>query len=923
MTAVLEGAKQFKVNEWKTLNTAASPNKLPPGHSPNNNNVWVDEKPGSIKTSKGYVKLGTLPSNLPPTFGIEFFKASDGTSRVVVGDGQNVYQTTDYVNYTSVVTGLSPFFQLRGKVIRDKLWLTNGSDPAMTWDGAALVILDGTGGTPNVPKGKYIEYHDERVWLFGIDGDLSSLRFSALADASGTEIAPDDASAWPSDNELQISEGDADIGTGIFLYRGYLYCSKQRSFWRIVGYDEYSYDRVKAKSSTGTRFQESIQIKDDLVHFIGVDGFYVFDGEESKRISDIIDPENSDAGVFAFRNLQQPLLNNQFWNVSESASFAAGAVPANLTSTGDQLTLVAADDSLADFNAGTQNNTSASLTEGSEQLGYQSSGGSTINVTSGGTPSLPGGVSESILGVATSINDQSESTVCGYRQQVDNANDVWQVIFTQDYYVGKVTIGKFYYERNNAFSGSGKLQYTTDGTIWLDVPSGTVSIPASAINNAQAFLYGGTSSGAGSHHFINEVDIATTFPTIKCRGIRFYLTVNHGNVVIKELYVYRAPFQLTGTFRSKTLDYFSAPVSYGMLAAAITSNGESYQFFTESSSDGSTWDAAVNVANGAAIGSILKRYLRWGVTFTSSTGDATPVVDSVFVGGAYVSEVHDTGGNIFAWGALQASMSKLGQTVTLYYRSDSTGAGVLIQSWTAIVPGAIPASPVSSQFIQIRAEFSTIDATLAPSLQSFTVNWILDSGGGINTLQNVSSLIILNRYLLNAATIGAAQNDIQIILGKSTSQSPWHKKDFNFLCMFRFQDYYVAGSSLDGSLYRLETGYSKDGSALDSYYETADFVEDNFQFKGKELLVTADRLGPYLLYVGWSTDGGVSWTEKTADLTRPSGGVLSWTYKFNIDFMGDQVRFRVRTNMADQPFSVDELVCNYLPQIQRGSLSGS
>src|SRR5580765_6157420 len=117
---VLENAKELVARKWGTLNTAGSPTKLPEGNSPNHQNVWVDEKPGSVVTSNGYILLGTLPSNLPPTTIINFYKSSDGSSHVVLSDGQNVYQTTDYVNFTTITTGLSPFFQLRGKVIRDK-----------------------------------------------------------------------------------------------------------------------------------------------------------------------------------------------------------------------------------------------------------------------------------------------------------------------------------------------------------------------------------------------------------------------------------------------------------------------------------------------------------------------------------------------------------------------------------------------------------------------------------------------------------------------------------------------------------------------------------------------------------------------------------------------------------------------------------
>lgn len=914
MTAVIEDAQEVVVNKWMTLNTATSPNKLPEGHSPNNQNVWMDEKPGSVVTANGYIKLGAIPSNLPVTGLINYFKASDGTSQLVCTDGQNVYWTTDFVTYTTITTGLSAFFQLRGAVIRDKLWLTNGSDPVMTWDGSSLVSLDGTGGKPNVPKGKYIAYYDERVQLYGIDGDLSALRYSALTDSSGTEIAPTHASAWPTDNELQISEGDADIGTGIFLYRGYLYCSKQYSIWRIVGYDEYTYSRVKTRASTGTRFQESIQIKDNLVHFIGVDGLYVFDGEEAKRISDIIDPASSEEGVFAFRNLQQPLLNNQFWNVSETADIDNGTVPATISAADDKISLVPADDTQADFAAGTLGDTTATDNSGSLQLALVTSGGTTENLALAGTATITGGVG--IVGSQSSINDGSLAAWAGFISGSDSGSYAFLIDLGSTLPVGNITLKSFYVEAlhsvGSIFISSTKVQSSPDGSTWTD--RGTITLNATLVGGSEIFQSGTRGQ------YIAEADYSVDFSTASARYWRFLIVGNKGYYVLKELQLFRAGYKSTGTFVSKSIDFGSIPASFGALAASITTNGETYQFGTQSSADGSTWDAIVNVANGAAIGSTLKRYLRWTVTLNSSTGVSTPVIDKVYVGSTYISEIHDTGGDIYQWGAFQASINKAGQTINFYYRAGVDSAAVSAAAWIAIIPGAIPGTAVTNDFVQVRAEFSTTDATQAPYAESFTVNWILNSGSGINTLQNVASIVILNRYWLAAATLGADANDIVVVLGKSTFGSPWHQKDFAFLSFCRFQDYYIAGSSADGSIYRLEYGYSKNGEDMDSFYETADFSKDNFQIKGRELLVTADRTGPYNLSVGWSTDGGETWTEKDMDLTRATGDSLSFVKKFNIGFMSDSVRFRVRINGADQPFSVDELKCYFRITPQRGTI---
>src|ERR1700744_1915468 len=122
MPSALENIQSLDIEEWLTLNTAASPTKLAQGQTPDMKNVWTDEKPGSIITAPGYVKVGTVPSGNPCSFCINYFKTSSGTQTFVVSDNSTVWTTIDFQTFTPIITGLSSAFQLRGIVVRDKLW---------------------------------------------------------------------------------------------------------------------------------------------------------------------------------------------------------------------------------------------------------------------------------------------------------------------------------------------------------------------------------------------------------------------------------------------------------------------------------------------------------------------------------------------------------------------------------------------------------------------------------------------------------------------------------------------------------------------------------------------------------------------------------------------------------------------------------
>lgn len=905
MTATLEDVQAIEINKWGSLNTTASPSRLPEGQSPDNQNVWTDEKPGSVITANGYTLLGTNPSGNPNTFLINFFKTSDGSQTVILSDGTTVWKTTDYITFTVITTGLSNFFQLRGMVIRGKLWLTNGNDSVMTYDGTTLTLLNGAGGTPNVPLAKYISYHDERVWLYGISLDPSSLRFSALTDSSGTEIMPDNSGAWSTDNEIQVSEGDADIGTGLFLYRGYLYASKSFSIWRIVGYDEYNYTRVKTRSSTGTRFQESVQELDNLVHFIGVDGFYTFDGEESKRISDIIDPASSESGVFAFRNLQQPLVNNNFSNISETSDWSTGTVPANLSTADDRLTLIPVDTSQADFQAGaTQTNVDLVTTPGSILMSHASSGQSSLNLALGQAVSITG---SSVIGTASFLTDGGLTSIAGmFSLGLMTIN-----LSSSSIQTARIIL------RSLAVESGNKLFFYRDGV--LVTPTSISGAPYVINGDGSVTLTDAITNPIGPTRDVTFNFTAFTASQISLRtGLPGAGTTK---VQMTEFQVFATAFNTTGKFVSKTLDYTVTPQSFGSLAAAETLNGGTISYFTQSSDDGAVWDSEVSVSNGGAITSTLRRYLRWGANFVS-TGLATPSIDYLFVGGTYLSPVIDTGGNINQWGIFQLVQDKGGQTINAFYRAGPSSAAVLASAWTLIVPGAVIGAAVTDTFIQVRFSLGTASASAVLFITSFTLNWVVGTTSGVNTLQNVASIVILNRYWLAAATLGSDANDVIIVRGKATAQSPWQKKDFAMLSFARFHDYYIAGSSTDGSIYRLEYGFSKNGSAMDSYFETGDFTKSGFLMQLYEVIVNLDRSGPYTLSIGVSTDGGITFTEKTVDLTRATLTTnLSFIKKLNINFMADKFRLRFRINAADHPFSVDSVQVYYRLLPERGSLN--
>lgn len=899
MTATLEDIQAIEIENWGTLATAPSSTKLKIGQSPALLNVWVDEKPGSVITANGLVKVGQIPSNLPVPFCCDFFRTAAGTQTFVVSDNATVWTTVDFQNFTSIITGLSSSFQLRGAVIRDKLWLTNGSDSVRTFDGTTVTVLDGTAGTPNVPKGKFIGYHDERVWVYHTSSARSQASFTALTDNTGAIIAPDSANAWPTSNTLQISEGDADFGTAMLLYRGTLLFFKQYSIYRLVGYDEYTYSRVKTRASTGTRFAESIQVLDNLVHLIGIDGIYTFDGEDSDRISDLIDPATASQTAFGFNQLQQPNTNNRFFEVTDTADWNAGTVPVNVT-IADSLTLKAADTTTADFNSGTLTRVTANDIADELVLTTTTTSNSHRNVALDVTGSLQALTNTGVVGTASYMTDANTTNACGFSGSPS--------ISTGSFNLSLVTsLNLTTFILRGVFSGNATMV----------IKHGGVAMTPTSINNGASII----GNNLNFPPVAIPTDYTIVYPAFTTTDLQLVLTAINSNTsfTLTEIEVYAAAYQATGKFVSKSLDLGEAPHSLGNFNATTTvPSFTTLTFFTQSSADNSSWDAEVTCTNGGAIGSTVRRYLRWGANFTSN-GDETPVITDAWLPTQYKSPVHDTGGSIFAWGPIESDRNINGQTINYYYRTGTTSPNCLAATWNLIVPSGVISDSVSNSFVQFKFEIYGGTATAIPVVTNVTLNWTIGSATQVSTLQNVASAYWRNRYWLAAAGPGASSNDTILVRGKKTYGSPWQLKDWAILSFTRFQDNFYGGSSVDGSIYQLDTGYSLAGVAIDSYFQTGDFVKGGFQISLSEIMIEVERVGPYSLYVGVSIDEGITFTEKTVDLTV--GGASTYFKKLNFNIAGDRMRFRVRTDAVDQPFQVHSFIAYYTLSRLRGSIN--
>lgn len=273
------------------LNTQSDPSKLSKRSSPNLANCLIDEKIASLVKRNGYIVSGSTVTLTKIVTSFPFVK-DNGDRELLVSDSSRTLSTRDFANYTVVKNTQTTSAVLRCAQGRLKAWCTNGVDPIFTWDGTTSVPLDGTNGTPNVPRGKFITFYIDRFWIAATTTSNSALMFSALSSTDGFALAPDDVRAWPGTNQLNISLGDSYSISGLDVFKGQLQVHKYNtSIYTVFGTDEFSFFARKTNAQIGTVSQDSIAQLDNLEYYLAKDGVYAFDGSDSLRISDAILPD--------------------------------------------------------------------------------------------------------------------------------------------------------------------------------------------------------------------------------------------------------------------------------------------------------------------------------------------------------------------------------------------------------------------------------------------------------------------------------------------------------------------------------------------------------------------------------------------------------------------------------------------------------
>lgn len=320
------------------------------------------------------------------------------------------------------------------------------------------------------------------------------------------------------------------------------------------------------------------------------------------------------------------------------------------------------------------------------------------------------------------------------------------------------------------------------------------------------------------------------------RYLRVATTFNHNPstfpAAVASLSDYRVLGFSTYTFTSRTFDTGMVPPVWGTFFISTNNSGGTQTFFTQASSDGSSFDSQVSASSGTQVTSATKRYIRY--IWNEIPASVTVYDSAALLGltgkstGTFISQPVQIGSQITTWGQLAVAGDVTTGSYTIAIATSTNG--VSFSSFTIVANNAIPAVPVAP-YIETRIIFSVTSATQTPTVTDIVINWTEGS-----TIRSASAYIN-QRYWLGVAVSSTSNNRVFVF----DKNRQWQRySGINMDCTTLYNSKLYFGNS--AGIFQAENGYSDNNASITSYFRTATVALgalDSY-FKFDRLFTTTD-----------------------------------------------------------------------------------
>lgn len=817
----------IRINQFGGLLEDTDPLALPDGMASESNNVITDLGTG-LESRDGYIAYATEPAKA-----LWVFAKSNGTRYVIAHSSNSLKADSGSKTFAIAVSTVAAGIITAGAQLGDYFYFCNTVDGLKRWDGTTTSVASAA-----MTMDKLVTWKGRLVGA-GKPGSERTLFLSRYLNGTdwSLEVNPTD------DGPAQITVGgalDENIQGLYSSFKDLLMWFKNNSFGGLYGSRRSNFILRTFSETVGTNHPATVRDCDGVLRFLGPRRtVWEFDGTNIVKIS-----EGNNA---LFENILNGESNTRTTTITSESDYEAGTIAGLSTSisAGDIMlsTWSATDTTADDFGAGVSfTNVSTITSPGSIALTTQ-----TV-VTDG--PITNSGFEDGSGSDATAWTEGS-----WIRNTALPHSGTYHISKNETSVMSIIASAK---EGGPSGSSCGSLTQSltssyTQYTVGMSGCSGKTVVISFSVNTNQIY----------SNSFVASGDDLTFYARIAPAGPAFAYLIDTlgGDVVETTTY----PLNATGSFVSRSFDSSAlSSAAWTPSAASWTTNGHTIVAKTQSSSDGLSWDAAVNWTTGTAPTSTFKRYIRYQIDFsTTSSGTGTPYVSDVTLSarqssGTYVSDTKSIGTSISSWNVFQRDETLNDGTIVYGFYTDtdtvkSVGSdglpvvGTFTSSQT-ITNNTIPTVSTAS-FAFVSAKFNITNSTQNPTNSRLSITW----NEGSST--KAKGLWTNQRYWLATSLASASTNDTVFVYDR---RRQWQKHTgFNVDDLLLFNQYPLFSNT--SGIWQGETGTSDNGAAISSSYTTKYFFPVGPEARGylRELWMTTTNsdatLGTSIYYDGAAT----------------------------------------------------------------------
>lgn len=826
-------------------------------------NVDFLDNGNGIKKRSGYAQFLTIGLSTYAVHGGYFFRDVSGNDTVIFTNYTYIQKSVNSAAFSAFLTDDTADSYYDFTDSQGYLWRANTArDRLFKYDGTTVTDY------LSAPKGNQIEVLPDRLVISGTSANPNRIYFSAASDFGTFTTGPLETDAFTEDIGLP---GQAIAAIKVACGGLLAWTKDTMSFWQ--GTNQYDGTITQISNNLGTKQPGTVLVDLGKVFWQAQDNhFYSYDCNTISRIS-----QKLDVSGFAGGESKQ-------WLQTTQSDFAAGTnnqTSASITSGSVLLsTWTDTDTTDANFNAGSLSN--LSVISNSVYLSTNNSNTTNNSFESALSSGWGGGT---FWNLTTSCTGGSVSPQ-------DGSN---MVRTTPGSTPSSLTV--------SILDSSGNVLTSSDFTVTTSWQQGSISLSSYVGRNIK-IKFNFPAAGVpltSDLFFCSGTTIsfyyARAIPGSSCGGV--------GNAFGFALLDYLQNGQSTiysGSFTSRSFDTALSNNVWGSASATYSANSHTMSFQTQASSDGSSWDTAASWTPASAPTSAGKRYLRYIVSMSTATaGTGLPHLDdATFISrastGTFVSQDKQIGTAATSFGSFNVNQTLNSGTISYYIRTATSQGGLSAASRTALTNQSLITATIRP-WIRVEADFTAATYSQNPQLDDFTVQW---NEGSVSRNQGI---VDKNHRLLWTVAEGVNTVPSATYIYDQRFDS-WLKYSVALDAPARVGDAIYFGSTTSGTVYTFPSGNTDNGSAFTAYWKSKDFV-------GSDPFVEKDFLSYGLLAKTQSgsnldviyTINTTASTTANHSLTDPNSLTLR---RINANFpsgkFGTFINFRIGNDDADAPF---------------------